>query len=201
MNPELARLVIAFLEDDAGSKEKLSAWLTEHGHAQVSSRHDCFHAVLGVILRQSAHELACDFAEHVLPIYEQFFLEDDRPRRAIAVRRRWIRAQTGDEDWYAAWRAAGEAARATSQMKTQPGGFNRDATAFAAWASCGGCARACGDDAASRAAAYARFAAGYAACGAAGLTPASTEWEATIHPATVAELDWQIGRLREMLLL
>lgn len=36
------------------------------------------------------HILACDFAENVLPIFEKEYPEDNRPRRAIEVKRLWI---------------------------------------------------------------------------------------------------------------
>jgi len=37
------------------------------------------------------HELACDFAENVLHIFEEAYPNDNRPRNAIEVKRRWIK--------------------------------------------------------------------------------------------------------------
>ena len=39
---------------------------------------------------KTLHLLACDFAESVLPIFEKKYPEDNRPRRAIEVKRLWI---------------------------------------------------------------------------------------------------------------
>jgi len=62
-----------------------------------------------------ARLLACDYAEHVLHIFEAKYPDDYRPREAIAVSRRYARGEATDAElsaaWYAAW-AAGDAARA-----------------------------------------------------------------------------------------
>lgn len=42
------------------------------------------------------HILACDFAENVLSIYEEKYPEDNRPRRAIEVKRLWIEEEYKD---------------------------------------------------------------------------------------------------------
>jgi len=69
--------------------------------------------------------LACDYAEHVLPIFETQYPDDDRPRKAIAVSRRHAHGEATDAElsaagaagaawaaWYAAEAAARDAARA-----------------------------------------------------------------------------------------
>ena len=53
--------------------------------------------------------LACDYAEHVLPIFETQYPDDDRPRKAIAVSRRHAHGEATDAELSAAW-AAGAAA-------------------------------------------------------------------------------------------
>ena len=62
-----------------------------------------------------ARLLACDYAEHVLPIFETRYPDDYRPREAIAVSRRYARGEATDAElsaaWPAAWSAAGSAAR------------------------------------------------------------------------------------------
>ena len=54
--------------------------------------------------------LACDYAEHVLPIFETQYPDDDRPRKAIAVSRRHAHGEATDAELSAAW-AAWDAAR------------------------------------------------------------------------------------------
>lgn len=62
---------------------------------------------------RTAREYACDCAEHVLPRFEDACPQDDRPRRAIEVARRYARGQATDDEqvdaWKAAWSAAEEA--------------------------------------------------------------------------------------------
>ena len=66
--------------------------------------------------------LACDYAEHVLHIFEAEYPGDYRPREAIAVSRRYARGEATDAELSAAgaaaeaaaetaWNAAGAAAR------------------------------------------------------------------------------------------
>jgi len=59
--------------------------------------------------------LVCDYAEHVLHIFEAEYPDDYRPREAIAVSRRYARGEATDAElsaaWPAAWSAAGSAAR------------------------------------------------------------------------------------------
>ena len=65
--------------------------------------------------------LACDYAEHVLPIFETQYPDDDRPRKAIAVSRRHAHGEATDAELSAAW-AAWDAAR-----------YAAGAAAWAAW--------------------------------------------------------------------
>ena len=53
--------------------------------------------------------LACDYAEHVLPIYEKQYPGDTRPRDAIALARRYTKGQATGEELAAAREAAGDA--------------------------------------------------------------------------------------------
>ncbi len=50
--------------------------------------------------------LACDYAEHVLHIWEDEYPEDTRPRNTIEVSRRYARGEATDEELAAAWSAA-----------------------------------------------------------------------------------------------
>ena len=58
----------------------------------------------------SSRLFACDCAEHVLPLYEEQYPEDDRPRRAIETARRYAIGEATADDLA----AAGAAARAAS---------------------------------------------------------------------------------------
>ena len=51
--------------------------------------------------------LACDYAEHVLHIFEAKYPDDDKPRKAIEVSRRYARGEATDAELSAAWTAAG----------------------------------------------------------------------------------------------
>ena len=56
-------------------------------------------AALNFVLRnkfisdEKLHYLACDFAERVLPIFEEKYPDDNRPRRAIEVKRKWTKEE------------------------------------------------------------------------------------------------------------
>ena len=58
--------------------------------------------------------LACDFAEHILPIYEKRYPNDNRPRNAIATSRRFANGEATREELDAAC-AAAWAARAAAR--------------------------------------------------------------------------------------
>ena len=127
--------------------------------------------------------LACDYAEHVLPIFETQYPDDDRPRKAIAVSRRHAHGEATDAELSAAW-AAWDAAWYTC--------LRRDAARAAwnaAWADARDAARAAG--AAAWAAWHAAWAAGAAAWYAAEAAARDAAWH--------AECTWQEARLRELL--
>ena len=131
--------------------------------------------------------LACDYAEHVLHIFEAQCPGDDRPHKAIEVARRYARGEAMEEAlaaaraaaWDAAWAAAWDAAR--------------DAAWAAAWAAAGAAAR----DAAVAARDAARDAAWAAAWYAA--RDAARSAGAACAAAEAAERTWQEARLRELL--
>lgn len=120
--------------------------------------------------------LACDYADHVLHLFEAQRPGDDRPRKAIEVARRYARGEATKEELaaartaagYAAWEAARHAARA--------------ATRYAAWNAA---------EAAWAATRYAAWEAAGAAVGAA--------MDAAGYAAGAAEREWQEQRLREVL--
>lgn len=61
------------------------------------------------------HELACRFAEHVLPTWERMHPQDTRPHEAIAAKRAWMRGEITDEQLAAARYNAWEAAKMAAQ--------------------------------------------------------------------------------------
>ena len=106
--------------------------------------------------RRLSQILACDFAEHVLPIWEKQYPGDNRPRECIAVARRFIDGKATREELDAADAAAWDAARA-ADAATRAAAWDaadaaaRAATRAAAW-DAADAARAAG--AAARAAAW-----------------------------------------------
>ena len=100
-----------------------------------------------------ARLLACDFAKHVLPIFEREYPDDKRPREAIAVARRYANGQATDNELAvaraAAWDAVGAAVGAAAWA--------------AAWAAAGAAAWAAAWDAAGAAAGAAAWDAARAA--------------------------------------
>ena len=116
---------------------------------------------------------ACDFAEHVLYLFERKYPEDKRPRQTIEVSRRYANGEATQEELSAAWAAADAAAAARAA-----------AAAAAAEAA-----------EAADAAAAARFAAAAAAEAAAGVAV-----EAAVGAvARAKEHQWQTEHLRKLL--
>jgi len=86
-----------------------------------------------------ARLFACDCAEHVLEHFETCYPDDNRPREAIRMARRFANGEATDEEraaaWAAAWAAAGDAAWDAAWAAA------RDAAGDAAWAAAGDAAR------------------------------------------------------------
>ena len=100
------------------------------------------------------HLFAADCAEHVLPLYEAVFPNDNRPREGIRVRRLLARGRATETMWTAARTAAKEAVIADNQEPTKN----------AAWDA----ARAAAGETTAASALAAAWAAGWAATDAAG---------------------------------
>ena len=60
------------------------------------------------------HELACDFAEHVLHLFEGVHPSEDRPRAAIEAKRAWLRGEITGKQLMAAADGAWVAAAAVT---------------------------------------------------------------------------------------
>lgn len=124
--------------------------------------------------------LTCDYAEHVLPIYEKRYPDDLRPQQTIEVSRRFANgAATGEEL---------AAARAAAWVAARGAGVGAMYAARAA-------ARAAYAVYAAETAAYAAYVAWDAA--------RSVAWDAAMATATYtaenAEQEWQKQRFREYL--
>ena len=59
-----------------------------------------------IISKARLHELACQFIESVLPIYEEKFPDDPRPRDAVAAKRAWLLGDIGEYELGVALAAA-----------------------------------------------------------------------------------------------
>jgi hypothetical protein len=162
---------------------------------------------------RTARLFACDCAEHVLSLYEAKYPDDDRPRKAIEVARRYAEGTATREELAAARDAAREAAWAAAGAAREAAWAARDA-AEAAREAAGDAARAATLAAALDAAEAARaaslaavWAAAGAAAGAAAEDAAGAAWEAAWAAegaaagaaARAAEQQWQVERLGEIL--
>jgi hypothetical protein len=135
---------------------------------------------------RNLRHFACDCAERVLPLFEQGYPNDTRPRVAITTARRFADGLATSKELAAAraaaWAAAGDAARAAAWAAAG------DAAGDAAWAAGWAAARAAAW-AAARAAAW--DAAWDDAWDDAGDAARAAAWDA----ARAAETSWQIERL------
>ena len=92
--------------------------------------------------KRLARLLAADFAEHVLPIFERQYPNDDRPRKAIKAARLFAEGKIGAAARAAAWAAAGDAAKAAAKATAAAWAAAGDAAWAAAWAAAGDAAGA-----------------------------------------------------------
>jgi len=109
-------------------------------------------------LERVARLMACDFAEAVLPIYEERYPNDKRPRGAIAAARRYALGKATKEEMGAAESAARAAAEdavetaARAASRAAAGAALSDAAWAASWAAAwdaaGAAAGAAAEDAA-----------------------------------------------------
>ena len=95
---------------------------------QVSRRRTL---VAAVDVTRQLHEAAIQIALDVLPIYEQRYPEDERPRKAIETKQLWLDGNASDKELAAAWDAAWDAARGAAWATAWDAA--RAATRAAAW--------------------------------------------------------------------
>jgi hypothetical protein len=156
--------------------------------------------------------LACDFAEHVLPIFEKKYPNDKRPHEAIRMGRLFAEGKCTAEDLIIARRTAAAAAAVADAYAAAAAAYADAAYADAAYAD----ATAAYADAAYADAAYAAaYAAADAAYAAATATYAAAAANAAYAAATAAtataaayaadaaarltEKQWQLGTLQAAL--
>jgi len=95
---------------------------------------------LWVVLRKELiptpilHELACRFADEVLPIYERKHPDDSRPRAAIAAKRAWMRGELSDTELRMAWASAAAEAAASAAASAASEAAAAAAADAEAWA-------------------------------------------------------------------
>jgi hypothetical protein len=128
--------------------------------------------------------LACDFAEHVLHVFEWRYPNDKRPRRAIEVARAYWDEEATAEQVKKARKAAMYATRAARDAADAAG----DAAAAAAAAAAAWAAK----EVAWEAAEAAEYAAMYAGRDAAGDAAGYAAWEAAGDAAMALERLWQL---------
>ncbi|HEX7890308.1 MAG TPA: hypothetical protein VF522_13185 [Ramlibacter sp.] len=128
-------------------------------------------------------ELACDFAERVLEIFERRHPDDKRPRQCIEVARRFARGEATDEERRQARADASASAASASAAAAAAYAAYAYASAYASAAADAYAAYAYASDAAAAAAAAAAYASAYASASAARRT----------------ERQWQLDRLAAVL--
>ena len=99
------------------------------------------------LTEQEQRLIAADFAERVLPIFEDHYPDDDRPRKSIEAARAYWRGEITKEQLSAAgsaaWSAAGAAARATTTTAAAAATAAASAAALGAtWSAAASAARA-----------------------------------------------------------
>jgi hypothetical protein len=159
---------------------------------------------LRIVIEPADREMrlfACDCAKRVLPIFEEEYPEDNRPRRAIETARRFALGKATQEELAAAaeaaWAAAVEVARTVEATRTVA-----EAAYKAAWAAEAAAETARAVDKAAWAAEAASGAAAEAAAGAtarARVRAAAVASETTSGAGWDAEREWQKKRFIELL--
>ena len=143
--------------------------------------------------------LACDYAEHVLTIFERTNSEDKRPRTAIETARKYVRGEATLQDLHAAAYAAANAAYAAAYVAAAA--YAADVAAYAAANAYADAANAAAYAAAAAyadaAAAYAADVAAYAADAAANVAYAADAADAA--DAYAGERKWQRERFADLL--
>ena len=163
--------------------------MVDHGDKMVF-RSVTIGPALGTWTETTARLFAVDCAEHVLPIYEKAYANDQRPRNAIKAARQFARGEIDAAATNAAWAAATNAAWAAAWAAARDAA--RAAATDAAWAAARAAARAA-------AGAAARDAAWAAARDAAGAAARDSAWAAAWDSAWAAAQTWQADRLADYL--
>jgi hypothetical protein len=135
--------------------------------------------------------LACDFAEHVLPIWYEYYKDDDRPKKAIQASRKYLAGKIKLSTLERAQEAAVDAAEAASASAADAASAASVSARAAWWAAETASASAAADEAWAEAWAVARAsAAAYRHAEARGDDP---------DAAMAAEKKWQASRMVQVL--
>lgn len=130
------------------------------------------------IPKEILHDLACRYAEKVLPIWESKYPDDQRPRNAINAKCKWIRGEIADSELEDARLAARDAGWAAGENAVAAE-ITAEAAARAAEAAARAAARAAAWAAAAAAAAW------------------DTAWDTARDAA--AESAWQVDEIASIL--
>ena len=136
--------------------------------------------------------LNCDFAEHVMPIWEKEYPDDRQPQNCIAVTRKWVLDEVTIEEVRAANAAAYYTAAAAAANANANAAYTAAATAAAAYTAAAA--------AAYTAAAAAAYTAAYTAATAVAAYAAYAAVAANAaYAAYAAERQWQREHMIEVL--
>ena len=149
---------------------------------------------LPLLSKEERLYLGCDFAEHVLPIFETKYPEDARPRQAIEAKRKWLIGEISLEG-LKKHQCAAQCAAADSYYASAPASA---APAYAAYASASASVYA---SAVYASAAYASaYASVYAAYAYAAYAYASASASAYAYAsAGEKEDEWQLNKIFDVL--
>jgi hypothetical protein len=200
-------LILADVFEESGSPKAqsirdLKSSLSIHGCRISQNLSDPFKLVLHALPETACWALMCDFAEHVLALYESRGPASQAPRRAIELRRQWLNGKASDEEVEAARAAAWTAGVVAASSSIVPRGIvpseppNEVASNAARSAGCsgGGDARA----AALFTARYARLARRQTVLEA----TTGLDWQEIYRQCRAVDEDehqWQLSHLRQFL--
>jgi hypothetical protein len=122
-----------------GGKDPIS--MIEIARLESVSIQDRLWALLRLVPEQTARNLACDFADHALPIFEAEFPTDRRPRECVETARRYAEGESTKQEldaaraavWYSVWYSA-RAAVWYSALAARAAGDAGDAAYYSALA-------------------------------------------------------------------
>lgn len=131
MHSTLTRLIHAVLCNEPGATEALSAFLVERDEKLIDNWGPPKIKLATLLNIWPEGSVGCDFAEHVLPVWNAAYPNDDRPRAAIDAKRRWLANKIEEPELNEAMQAAHVAADVAAENDQQEA-YNAAAAAGAA---------------------------------------------------------------------